>query len=60
MTGDHGDINTVWRLFQRMFQTISDVIIYEETFGLIYTQIFQELYDDHIMYAEIRTSFSTV
>lgn len=39
---------------------MTDVVNYEDTFDRIYTQILQELYDDHVMYAEIRTGFSPV
>ena len=57
---DYPDINTVWSKFQNIFTTIGGFLGYLPTFKDFHYQIMQELYDDNIMYAELRTSIKTV
>ena len=52
---DYPDIDVVWRRFQSIFETIKDVIRYLPTFIDFHYQMLQELYDDNVMYAEIRS-----
>ena len=52
---DYPDINTVWTKFQKNFATIGGFLSYLPTFKDFHYQIMQELFDDNIMYAELRT-----
>lgn len=52
---DYPDIDVVWRRFQNMFETVRDAIHHLPVFVDYHTQLLQELLDDNIMYAEIRT-----
>lgn len=57
---DYPLINTVWMKFQNCFATVSSLLKYWPTFKEFHYQLMQELYDDNIMYAEVRTSMKTV
>lgn len=55
---ERADINAVWQRFDGIFRAVSDAISYEHTFGLVYERVLQEMYDDRVMYLEIRTGFT--
>ena len=52
---DYPDIDVVWRKFQNIFDTVKEAIRYFPVFVDYHTQMLQEMVDDNIMYAEIRT-----
>lgn len=52
------DINTVWRRFNSIFHAVSDVLAYERTYRDVFRRLLQEMYDDNVMYLEIRTGFT--
>jgi len=43
-----------------MFDGLSDALIYLPAFRAYHWQMLEELYNDNVMYTEIRTSFKTV
>ncbi|XP_061393073.1 adenosine deaminase 2-like [Musca vetustissima] len=51
---DYSTINQVWTKFQNMFSTMSDVLVYIPAVRSYYRQMLQEMYDDNIMYSEVR------
>lgn len=55
---DYPDIDVVWRKFQNMFETIKEAVVYYPVFVDFHYQMLQEMLDDNIMYAEIRTGAS--
>lgn len=52
---DYPDIDVVWKKFQNMFETVRDAIRYYPVYVDYHTQMLQEMVDDNVMYAEIRT-----
>lgn len=56
----YSDTNTVWTAFERLFKIVRDLCTYEHTYRLWYWRLLQELYDDRLMYAEVRTGLSLV
>ena len=50
----------MWEKFDNIFVTVKDLILYEGAFWRFYTRLLQELYNDGIMYAEIRIGLSPV
>lgn len=57
---DYPDVNKVWTKFQGIFGVLGDYIKFKPIFIDYHTQLLQELYDDNVMYVEIRTSLSSV
>ncbi|KAL5282665.1 CECR1.2 family protein [Megaselia abdita] len=49
--------NEVWRKFQNMFTTVSDMIRFLPIFRAYHIRLLEELYEDGIMYIEMRMSF---
>uniref|UniRef100_A0A1I8PP88 Adenosine deaminase n=2 Tax=Stomoxys calcitrans TaxID=35570 RepID=A0A1I8PP88_STOCA len=54
---EYPTINRVWSKFQNMFSTISDVLLYIPAYRSFYWQMMEEMYNDNIMYSEIRMNF---
>ncbi|XP_061386159.1 adenosine deaminase 2-like [Musca vetustissima] len=54
---EYSSINRVWSKFQNMFSTISDALLYIPAFRTYHWQMMEEMYNDNIMYAEVRMNF---
>ncbi|XP_049303367.1 adenosine deaminase 2 [Bactrocera dorsalis] len=54
---DYPTIKHVWRKFQNMFSTINDVLRYLPAFRAYTWRMLEELYEDNVMYAEVRMDF---
>ncbi|XP_065362192.1 adenosine deaminase 2 [Calliphora vicina] len=54
---EYSSINTVWTKFQNMFRTISDALLYLPAYRSYHWQMLEELYNDNVMYAEVRLNF---
>ncbi|XP_073829038.1 adenosine deaminase 2-like [Musca autumnalis] len=57
---EYSTINRVWTKFQNQFNTMSDVLLYLPAYRAYHWQMLQEMYDDNIMYAEVRMKFNVV
>ncbi|CAH1735729.1 unnamed protein product [Chironomus riparius] len=57
---DYPDINTVWEKFEIMFSVIDGIFDYLPTYIAYHQQLLQELYEDNVMYLEIRTEMGGV
>lgn len=55
---DYPDIDVVWRKFQGIFETVKELITYQPVYVEFHYQMLQEMLDDNVMYAEIRTGAS--
>ncbi|SPP80306.1 adenosine deaminase 2 [Drosophila guanche] len=55
---EYPTITKVWDRFQSMFRTFGDAINYLPAFRAYHWQMLEELYNDNVMYAEIRSGFS--
>ncbi|EDV42744.1 uncharacterized protein Dana_GF16876 [Drosophila ananassae] len=53
---EYPTITQVWDKFQDMFDVLGDAIAYLPAFRAYHWQMLEELYNDNVMYAEIRTS----
>ncbi|XP_020817751.1 adenosine deaminase CECR1 [Drosophila serrata] len=53
---EYPTITHVWDRFQDMFDVIGDALAYLPAFRAYHWQMLEELYNDNVMYAEIRTS----
>ncbi|XP_043654386.1 adenosine deaminase 2 [Drosophila teissieri] len=53
---EYPTITQVWDRFQDMFDSLSDALTYLPAFRAYHWQMLEELYNDNVMYAEIRTS----
>ncbi|XP_073829040.1 adenosine deaminase 2-like [Musca autumnalis] len=51
---EYATINHVWTKFQNQFSTMSDVLLYLPAYRAYHWQMLQEMYDDNIIYAEVR------
>ncbi|KAI8044491.1 hypothetical protein M5D96_000660 [Drosophila gunungcola] len=56
---EYPTITHVWDRFQDMFDVLGDAITFLPAFRSYHWQMLEELYNDNIMYAEIRTSCKT-
>lgn len=56
----YSNINTVWSRFEEIFIVLGDYLKYKPVFIDFHTKLLQDLYDDNIMYAEIRSGISAV
>ncbi|KAF2898264.1 hypothetical protein ILUMI_07905 [Ignelater luminosus] len=54
------DINTVWKAMEDIFKTVDVMLNYKPIFQEYLYQALQELYDDNVMYLEIRVTLSTM
>uniref|UniRef100_A0A0A1XIX3 Adenosine deaminase n=1 Tax=Zeugodacus cucurbitae TaxID=28588 RepID=A0A0A1XIX3_ZEUCU len=54
---EYSEQNKVWRRFEKIFDTVSDTIGYEPVFRTFHWQLMEEMYEDNIMYAELRMKF---
>lgn len=54
------NINSVWSKFEEIFIILGDYLRYKPIFIDFHTKLLQDLYDDNIMYAEIRSGISAV
>ncbi|XP_037953887.1 adenosine deaminase 2 [Teleopsis dalmanni] len=54
---EYPTIGKVWTKFQNMFTTLNDVLRYLPAYRAYHWQMLEELYNDNIMYAEIRMDF---
>ncbi|XP_034486059.1 adenosine deaminase 2 [Drosophila innubila] len=53
---EYPTITAVWDRFQGMFDTLTEAIYYLPAFRAYHWQLLEELYNDNIMYAELRIS----
>ncbi|XP_030371027.1 adenosine deaminase 2-like [Scaptodrosophila lebanonensis] len=53
---EYPTITAVWNKFQDMFTTLGDALCYLPVFRAYHWQLLEELYNDNVMYVEIRTS----
>lgn len=53
-------INTVWDRFNKIFGSIGDILRYLPIFLDYHQRLLEELYDDKVIYAEIRSSLNGV
>uniref|UniRef100_A0A0A1WXA6 Adenosine deaminase n=1 Tax=Zeugodacus cucurbitae TaxID=28588 RepID=A0A0A1WXA6_ZEUCU len=54
---DYPTIKHVWNKFQNMFITINDVLRYLPAFRAYTWRMLEEMYEDNVMYAEVRMDF---
>ncbi|CAD6992433.1 unnamed protein product [Ceratitis capitata] len=54
---EYSEQDRVWRRFEDIFDTVSDTMGYEPMFRLFHWQLMEEMYEDNIMYAELRMKF---
>ncbi|XP_054725378.1 adenosine deaminase 2 [Anastrepha obliqua] len=54
---DYPTIKHVWRKFQNMFSAINDVLRYLPAFRAYSWRMLEEMYEDNVMYAEVRMDF---
>jgi adenosine deaminase CECR1 len=57
---DYPSIKTVWAHFSDMFNTVGDVLSYVPVYKAYHMQMLEELYNDGIIYVELRTSLKDV
>lgn len=57
---EYSSLNKVWSKFQNVFRTMSDMLKYIPAFRLFHWRLLEELYQDRIMYAELRMEFKTL
>lgn len=57
---EYPSLNSVWTKFQNMFSTIGDALLYIPAYRSYHWQMLEELYNDNVMYAEVRLSFHEV
>lgn len=53
-------VNTVWGRFQNMFTTVNGIFSYVPTYKAYHRRLLEELYEDNVMYLEMRTGLSGV
>jgi adenosine deaminase CECR1 len=53
-------VNTVWKRFQNMFTTVNGIFSYVPTYKAYHRRLLEELYEDNVMYLEMRTGLSGV
>lgn len=53
-------MNTVWSRFQNMFTTVNGVFAYAPTYKAYHWRLLEELYEDNVMYLEMRTGLTGV
>lgn len=54
------EVNAVWSAFQNMFGVIEGMLMYEPIYKAFHRQLLQEMYEDNVMYVELRTGLSSV
>lgn len=52
---DYPDMDVVWKKFQTIFETLKEAVSFYPVYLDFHYQMLQEMVDDNIMYAEIRT-----
>lgn len=57
---EYPDQDTVWNRFQKIFDTIEGMITYEPLCKMYHKRMLEELYEDGVYYAEIRSSMKSV
>lgn len=53
-------VNTAWMRFQNMFVSIEGMLLFEPIYKAFHIRMLEELYEDNVMYAELRTGLSPV
>lgn len=53
-------VNTVWARFQSMFNTVNGIFSYVPTYKAYHRRLLEELYEDNVMYLEMRTGLGSV
>lgn len=56
----HTDVNSVWNVFQQMFDVTKDLLTYKPFFVDYHRQMLKEFYEDNVQYIELRMSLSKV
>ncbi|XP_017856626.1 PREDICTED: adenosine deaminase CECR1 [Drosophila arizonae] len=57
---EYPTITAVWNKFQAMFDTLTEAIYYLPAFRAYHWQLLEELYNDNVMYAELRISLKEI
>ncbi|KAL7022525.1 hypothetical protein ACKWTF_012282 [Chironomus riparius] len=57
---EYPDVNSVWKKFQNMFNVVGGVFDYLPTYKAYHQRILEELYEDNVMYLEMRTGMGGV
>ncbi|XP_063709577.1 adenosine deaminase 2-like [Culicoides brevitarsis] len=57
---EYPDQDAVWKRFQTIFDTIEGLITYEPICRAYHKRLLEELYDDGVYYAEIRSSMKSL
>ncbi|ALC46795.1 Adgf-C [Drosophila busckii] len=57
---EYPTITSVWDRFQNMFDALTDAIYYLPAYRAYHWQLLEELYNDNVMYAELRISFREI
>ncbi|KAH8407175.1 hypothetical protein KR222_009972, partial [Zaprionus bogoriensis] len=57
---EYPTITAVWTKFQDMFNTLTEAIYYLPAFRAYHWQLLEELYNDNVMYAELRISLRQI
>lgn len=52
--------NSVWKHFQNMFTTVNGIFSYVPTYIAYHRRLLEELYEDNVMYLEMRSGLSPV
>lgn len=53
-------VNTVWKKFQNMFSILNGILDYLPTYKAFHWRLLEELYEDNVMYMEMRTGMGGV
>lgn len=56
----HTDVNSVWGVFQKMFDVTKDLLTYKPFFVDYHRQMLREFHEDNVQYIELRMSLSKV
>ncbi|XP_069683254.1 adenosine deaminase 2-like isoform X3 [Periplaneta americana] len=54
------DVNTVWKVFEKITKTVNGLVYYKPAFERYFYQLLKEFHEDNIMYAELRSEVSGV
>ena len=53
-------VNSVWKKFQEKFSIVGSIFDYLPTFKAYHRRLLEELYEDNVMYLEMRTGMGGV
>lgn len=53
-------VNTVWRKFQGMFNVLNGLMDYLPIYRVFHWRLLEEIYEDNVMFMEMRTGMGSV